>query len=99
MPSRAGTIVCGDIAGKLNGEGERACARVSCMKLIGISRVKNEIDIIEAFARHNARHVDKLILLDDGSTDGSYEVLCALRDAGLPLVVLREASIGYEQSR
>lgn len=69
------------------------------MKLIGISRVKNEIDIIEAFVRHNARHVDKLILLDDGSTDGSYEVLCALRDAGLPLVVLREASIGYEQSR
>jgi hypothetical protein len=69
------------------------------MKLIAVSRVKNEIDIIEAFVRHHARHFDKLIILDDASTDGTYDVLRSLRDAGLPLVLLREASVGYEQSR
>src|SRR5215469_7664857 len=69
------------------------------MKLIAVSRVKNEIDIIEAFVRHHARHFDKLIILDDGSTDGTYDVLRSLRDSGLPLVLLREASVGYEQSR
>jgi hypothetical protein len=69
------------------------------MKLIAVSRVKNEIDIIEAFVRHHARHFDKLIILDDGSTDGTYDMLQCLRDAGLPQVLLREASVGYEQSR
>jgi glycosyltransferase involved in cell wall biosynthesis len=69
------------------------------MKLIAVSRVKNEIDIIEAFVRHNARHFDKLIVLDDGSSDGTYEALLSFQASGLPLVVLREPCVGYEQSR
>jgi hypothetical protein len=68
------------------------------MKLIAVSRVKNEIDIIEAFVRYHARYFDKLIILDDGSTDGTVDVLKSLRAAGLPLVLLREAAVGYEQS-
>jgi glycosyl transferase family 2 len=68
------------------------------MKLIAVSRVKNEIDIIEAFVRHHAGYFDKLIILDDGSTDGTLDVLKSLRAAGLPLVLLREPAVGYEQS-
>ncbi len=59
------------------------------MKTAVISRVRNEIDII----------VDTLVVLDDGSSDGTYDLLLALQAAGLPLVVISEPSIGYEQSR
>lgn len=69
------------------------------MKLVCISRVKNEVDIIEAFVRHHLAYFDKLIIADDCSSDGTYEVLRALREEGLPLVLLRQATVGYEQSR
>ena len=68
------------------------------MNLVAVSRVKNEIDIIEAFVRHHARHFDRIIVLDDGSTDGTYEILRTLQAAGLPVVPLREPSVGYEQN-
>jgi hypothetical protein len=68
------------------------------MKLVAVSRVKNEVDIIESFVRHNAGYFDKLIILDDGSTDGTVDVLKSLRAAGLPLVLLQEGAVGYEQS-
>lgn len=69
------------------------------MKLVCISRVKNEIDIIEAFVRHHVAYFDKLIIVDDASSDGTCEVLRAMREEGLPLVVLRQRTVGYEQSR
>jgi Glycosyl transferase family 2/Alpha 1,4-glycosyltransferase conserved region len=69
------------------------------MTLIAISRVKNELDIIEAFVRHHAHSFEKLIVLDDGSTDGTLDILKALQAAGLPLVLICEPSVGYEQGR
>src|SRR6185437_2675521 len=69
------------------------------MKLVAVSRVRDEADIIKAFVRHHAALFDKLIVLDDGSCDGTYEALLLLRAEGLPLVVLRAPVIGYEQSR
>jgi hypothetical protein len=69
------------------------------VKLVAVSRVRNEIDIIEPFVRHHAACFDKIIVLDDGSSDGTYEALQALQATGLPLVLLREPSVGYEQSR
>jgi Glycosyl transferase family 2/Alpha 1,4-glycosyltransferase conserved region/Glycosyltransferase sugar-binding region containing DXD motif len=67
------------------------------MKLIAISRVKDELDIIEPFVRHHAHHFDTHIVLDDGSSDGTYEVLQKLKLCGLPLVVIRQPSVGYVQ--
>ena len=49
------------------------------MKLVCISRVKNEADIIEAFVRHHVAYFDKIIIVDDASSDGTYEMLRALR--------------------
>ena len=69
------------------------------MRLIAVSRVRNEADIIEAFVRHHARYFDLLVIDDDGSTDGTYEMLCSLQVAGLPLDVSRVPVVGYEQSR
>jgi hypothetical protein len=68
------------------------------MKLIAVCRVKNEIDIIEAFVRHHAQYFDKLIIMDDGSADKTYDALKSLRAAGLPLVLLQAPVVGYEQS-
>ncbi len=69
------------------------------LKIVAVTRVKNELDIIEAFIRHHARHVDKIIVLDHGSSDGTETILQGLQREGLPLVLLRELSIGYDQSR
>jgi glycosyltransferase involved in cell wall biosynthesis len=68
------------------------------MKLVAIARVKDELDIIEAFVRHHAQHFDKLIVLDDGSSDGTYQVLQQLRSVYRDLVVLRQPTIGYMQA-
>ena len=67
------------------------------MKLVAITRVKNELDIIEAFVRHHTQHFDKVIVLDDGSTDGTYQLLRQLRSTYRDLVVLRRPTIGYMQ--
>jgi glycosyl transferase family 2 len=69
------------------------------MKSVGVARVKNELDIIEPFVRHHSEHFDKLIILDDGSTDGTYQALQQLQPACGNLIVLREPVIGYEQRR
>ncbi len=65
------------------------------MKTVSITRVRNELDIVEPFVRHHALHVDKLIVLDNGSVDGTHELLRSLQAEGLPLVVIRaQAEIG-----
>ena len=57
------------------------------MPLYGVSMVRNEADVIEAFVRHNLRALDRLIVVDHGSSDGTREILHALSDEGLPLAV------------
>lgn len=46
--------------------------------LLGISVVKNEADIIETMVRLNLRFLDHLHLFDNGSTDGTGEILSQL---------------------
>jgi FkbM family methyltransferase len=55
------------------------------MKLAGISIVRNECDVIEAFVRYNLRFLDRLIVADNLSTDSTRRILELLRDEGLPL--------------
>lgn len=45
-------------------------------KIIGLVIVKNEIDIIKTMLDKNGRFMD-FIIIDNGSTDGSYEVIKA----------------------
>ena len=71
----------------------------NAMKLVGIGTVKNEADIIESFVRHNLGRLDALVLIDDGSVDGTREILLALEAEGLNLVTLAwDGSVGHEQS-
>ncbi len=64
------------------------------MKAVAVTCVKNEIDIIEAFVRHTLALVDQLVVLDNGSRDGTCDVLRALEKEGLPLEVVEDPSPG-----
>lgn len=45
------------------------------MIVVGVSMVKDEADIIETTVRHMLSQVDAVLILDDNSTDGTYEIL------------------------
>lgn len=63
-----------------------------------VSMVRDEADIIEGFVRRMAAEADLLIVADNGSMDGTRDLLADLaRD--LPLTVLDDPEVGYYQSR
>lgn len=68
------------------------------MTIIGVTCVKNEEDIIEAFVRHNLFYLQKLIVLNHGSTDNTSAILSRLVAEGLPLVVEDDLSLGKFQA-
>ena len=66
-------------------------------RLIGLTMVKNEQDIIEPMIRHNAALLDVLILLDNGSVDETRIIAMSLaRELG-NVVVTESAAFGYTQ--
>lgn len=68
------------------------------MRLFGITMVRNEADIIEAFVRHNLAVLDGLAVIDHGSLDGTTEILGKFQDEGLPLRVARDSNPGFFQA-
>lgn len=66
-------------------------------RVIGLTMVKNEQDIIEPMIRHNAALLDALIVLDNGSVDDTRMIALALaRELG-NVVVTDTARFGYTQ--
>jgi len=63
-------------------------------KIVAITTAKNEIDIVEAFVRHTLAVVNHLVILDNGSTDGTLAVLRALEREGLALTIIEDPSTG-----
>ena len=45
------------------------------MKLFGIMLVKDEADIVETVLRENKAFFDRIFVLDNGSTDGTWEIV------------------------
>lgn len=68
------------------------------MRLVGISQVKNECDIIEQFVRHNLGFLDALFIIDNHSVDGTREILRDLTHEGLPIVVFDDPRFTRMQS-
>ncbi|HSM01035.1 MAG TPA: glycosyltransferase family 2 protein [Acidimicrobiia bacterium] len=69
------------------------------MRLVAVSTVKNESDIVEAFVRHTASIVDHHLIVDNGSTDATREILNALVSEGVALRVFDDASPGAWHAR
>ncbi len=57
--------------------------------------VRNEADILEAFIRHNLTVLDRMLIVDHSSMDGTEQILASLVREGLPLVAMRDESQGY----
>lgn len=69
------------------------------MRTVAISCIRDELDIVEPFVRHTLAHVQQLIVLDNGSTDGTRQILQRLVEEGLPLEVVDDPSQGNYQWR
>ena len=68
------------------------------MRLFGVTMVRNEADVVEAFVRHNLGVLDGLALVDHGSIDGTADILAKLQAEGLPLRVTPDPEPAYRQS-
>lgn len=68
------------------------------MNALAIAMVKNEADIIEASIRHNLAFVDLMVVIDNDSSDGTRQILQALRQEGLPLLIIDDPVFGHFQS-
>lgn len=67
------------------------------MSTFGVSMVRDEADVVEGTLRHMADEVDHLIVADNGSTDGTRDILNDLAGE-LPLTVLDDPCPAYYQS-
>lgn len=67
------------------------------MTVIAVTMVRDEADVIEATLRHTATQVDRIIVADNLSTDGTAEILARLADE-LPLTVVADDEPGYFQA-
>ena len=71
--------------------------QASTMKIAAVSLVKDECDIIELFVRINLRIVDHLFIIDNGSSDATLQIICNIRDEGLPVTLMHDSSIDFQQ--
>ena len=66
-------------------------------KIFSISMVKNEMDVIESFVRYNCNIFDGMIILDNGSTDDTIQILNQLKNEGLPIFVLQDEDRNFDK--
>ena len=66
-------------------------------KVVLVTMVKNEADIIESFVRHSLTFADEIIVADHMSTDRTREILTSLLQEGLPLTIhdLHEVELAH----
>lgn len=63
------------------------------MSVAAVMMVKDECDIVETTVRHLLTQVDEVIVADNLSSDGTYEIL-----QGLPVELLVDEEVGYYQA-
>ena len=67
------------------------------MKIIIISTIRNESDILETFVRYHLQLVDHMIIINHRSMDSSAKILNGLQQEGLSLEVEDESALDHQQ--
>ena len=67
-------------------------------KIIAITMVKNEMDVIESFVRHTLGFADRLLVADHMSSDRTREILDKLIAEGVPIEVQELRETAYMQA-
>ena len=68
------------------------------MKLAAVAMVRNEADIVESFVRHNLQFLDRLVVVDHNSDDGTAEILLKLQLENLPITIEKEHVLAFNQA-
>ena len=68
-------------------------------KIFSVTMVKNEMDIIESFIRYNLNILDGMIILDNGSTDSTLNIIKCLRNEGFPVFYIEDEDAKYQQDK
>ena len=68
------------------------------MKIVSVTMVKNESDIIESFIRYHINIVDEMIILDNGSTDSTPNIIENLINEGLSITIINDTDSSYAQN-
>jgi Glycosyl transferase family 2/Methyltransferase domain len=70
-----------------------------CVKVVGLYLVRNEVDLIETNLRHHfSCAIDEAIVIDNGSSDGTFELLAGLA-ADMPIQLASEVGPMYQAER
>lgn len=67
------------------------------MKIVSMTLVGNECDIIESFVRYNSNFVDEMLLITSGCTDNTLPIIRNLMSEGYKIVLKDESILSYEQ--
>ena len=68
-------------------------------RIATISMMRNESDIIEAFARYHLQFVDGMLFIDHRSNDNSCQIVESLSKEGLPISLVKTNDLAHNQSR
>lgn len=69
------------------------------MKIVSFTMVNNESEIIESFIRYNSNFVDKMVIIDNGCTDNTMEIVRLLQKEGYKIDTYDESLQPYDQFR
>lgn len=69
------------------------------MRIISFTMVNNESEIIESFIRYNYNFVDEMVIIDNGCTDNTIQIVYHLIEEGYNITVYDESLEAYNQYR
>lgn len=67
------------------------------MKIVSMTLIGNESEIIESFIRYNANFIDEMVLVSNCCIDNTLAIIRKLKEEGYPITLIEEPYIGYEQ--